>query len=107
MAITVNYDVPPGVNIAPLLNDEAVTSLERNEPYRVIRGYVVVTQFIWDKYTLVFTVDYKRGHGELTVMSKQFSFVPDVSSEAKQLHHQIYDYIKSLPEFEGAEDTKE
>jgi len=104
MAIIVNYIVPPGINVAPLLGDPSVTMMERSEPYEVVRGYVQVRSFRWEKNLITFQLDYKRRRGESTVMSRQFIFEPDISPDAKSIHAQIYGYIKTLPEFEGAED---
>lgn len=106
MAIIVNYTVPPGINVAPLLGDPTVTMMERSEPYEVVRGYVSVRTFRWEKNFVTFQLDYKRRRNEATVMSKQFVFEPDISPEARPIHTQIYEYIKTLTEFVGADDAE-
>lgn len=104
MGLITNYFVPSGVNIAPLLNDPYVTSQVRSIPYEVIRGYVNVKTFSWESNMVTFHLDFKKNKDADPVMSKTYTFEPDISATAPIIHVQIYEYLKSLPEFAGAED---
>jgi hypothetical protein len=44
-------------------------------------------------------------NGKVQIISKTFNFIPDIADNAPNFIKQGYEYLKTLPEFEGAIDA--
>lgn len=88
--------------VSPTLESTVVAS------FKVDNAYVKVLEVIGNKNCLTLTVGIFNNHSkELLIENRMYTFKPDVSSQSENFIKQGYDYLKSLPEFEGAIDVLE
>lgn len=64
-------------------------------------GYLRVSNFSGSKDGISFVLSFQVAANENALTTKEFSFVPTLDSN---FIAQAYEHLKTLPEFEGAED---
>lgn len=112
MAIKKTISVPIEYISDKLLTNETVRSA-LNLDYKTIQSisvknaYIVVQEISGTKEYISFTLNiYKDSTKVALIETRRMGFTPDVSSDSTANYHtQIYNYIKTLPEFIGAFDV--
>ncbi|MCE4052032.1 hypothetical protein [Bacillus sp. Au-Bac7] len=107
MAILANYTLPAGTELASFQNDNRIQSYISTEDYQVTNGYVKINSLRGDKELLTITVSFQKDANGPVLMNKDYSFVPDVSTNGDNFYAQGYAHIKSLAEFANAIDVIE
>ena len=82
---------------AVLQSDNAVVLLGKKEA--TVEFYIKVSRIYGDKNTIDFRVEFQS---EVAAFSKDYSLQYDINGENPIA--QAYNYLKSIPEFEGALD---
>lgn len=107
MAFQMNFTLPTSMNIAQFQSDRNIKVLIRDTPLLIQDGYVKIGNINGNKSTINILVEYCIKKGEIPVVSKDFSFTPDVSNDGVEFFKQGYTYLKTLPEFLSAVDILE
>lgn len=79
----------------------ALTNTFSHAGLTVNDGYLRVSNFSGSKDGISFVLSYQVAAGEVALTTKEFSFAPAMDSN---FISQAYEHLKTLPEFEGAED---
>jgi hypothetical protein len=78
-----------------------VATTQENAVLELANAYIVVHAVEGTKQQMRATVHFR---GEGAALTKLYSFEPSVEDDAGNFIKQAYEHLKTLPEFEGAED---
>lgn len=79
-----------------------ITASAFGQEIEIAHSYIRVSRLEGSKAGLSFSVDYLNG--DAFVKREAFQFEPSVKDGAANFIAQAYEHLKTLPEFEGAED---
>ncbi|MCM3216356.1 hypothetical protein M3612_17875 [Niallia taxi] len=108
MGLQISFQVDPGVNIASLQGAPTINMLISNLPTDIIDGDVNIDSIQGGKEELFVTISYRKNQeDEYPFKTSNFTFVPSVANNSPNFYEQIYEYMKTQPEFSGAIDVLE
>jgi len=109
MAFQMEFEIEAGTDIAKLQNDPSIASMILTTPKTITNGYVKVESFnsVSDSQMLA-NITYRVNKDDETWYKEESYICPlDLSDDAKNPKKQIYEYLKTKPEFQGATDILE
>lgn len=92
---------------ADILTEEQLSEIQNSivKSFVINDAYAKIDKIDGDKEGINFRVDFYKDNTKLDLLqSNGYSFVPDVSSTAKNFIQQAYEYLKTLSDFTGAVD---
>lgn len=108
MGIKANFIIPKGIDISKGQDNSDVVNMVLNKDYTVNDGYIKVDSLSGNKELLDVVVFFKRNREtEDITLAKTYEFIPSVEDVSPNFIKQAYEFLKSLPEFEGSEDVIE
>lgn len=107
MAIMIDVMLPSGTNLADYYPESGFETVTKKDDYLANNMYVRIDRVSGTKNEQELTVVFKKDRESEPLMVKTYTFTPSLDDNAGNLFKQGYDYLKSLPEFDGALDVED
>lgn len=106
ISLIINYSVSGGIDEGILLSNGVEMEITKN--VSIPNAYIKIIYLQGSKEKMHITVGfYSDVEASNLIYSKHYDFLPDVNDPSENFIKQAYEYLKTLPEFEGAVDVLE
>ncbi len=105
MAFQMDFSIPAGVNVAFSQEDSTIKTLIRESKTLISNGYVKVGLLNGNKNGIEVIMEYRiRKEDMESIHNKSFLFTPSPAEDSPRWDKQVYEYLKTLPEFKNVVD---